>query len=510
MIILFLTCLRFHFSIPGIAKNFTQDLNHFDNHDSTTFSQRYFINSSFISPKDPVKSLIVYLGDDLHANDDQSPIDSVFALARRTYSLVASLEHRFFGESVPSELTSDNLKHLTIEQALEDLAKFISYMKETECKNCKTIVVGGSYFGSLATWFRMKYPHFADAAWASSAPLNIINDFYQYDENVALEIERLIPGCSDVMVKLLSDLENIVIFGDRSKIKEMKIRFGFNVEQDDISFLYVIAETLSNAIVQYSQHDYLVKNMCDNIKNDDMNGLIKSFKEINSVFDDTPVSLDPLSYENTSIFSKYHNERAWNWLKCNQLGLFQTSSRKMRSHLVNLTYFNNACQKLFHKDYNSDNLINMEYGGSNPISTNVIFVNGELDPWRNLSVIETDPLLNFFTEVIPNASHCTDLSTTIDSNQTDNILKVSERWIKIDHFQCHNGGMKIFDKCKCTENFGGEYCEYSKNRFRIVSILSVLTPTILLIIVGLTICLSGKGNEIMNEFGNRPKLYLYV
>ena len=152
----------------------------------------------------------------------------------------------------------------------------------------------------------------------------------------------------------------------------------------------------------------------------------------------------------------------------------------------------------------------MDYGGSSPRSTNILFVNGKNDPWNSISVINSEPHLNIFTNIISNASHSTDLTSNIDSNQENNILKIIERWIKVDHLKCHNGGIKILDECKCTSNFGGKYCEFSKRRFRCISVLSVLTPTVLLLIIGLTVCLSEKGSELMNEFGNRPKLYLYV
>lgn len=41
----------------------------------------------------------------------------------------------------------------------------------------KIILVGGSYAGSLAVYFRQKFPHFVDAAIASSAPISWKYDF---------------------------------------------------------------------------------------------------------------------------------------------------------------------------------------------------------------------------------------------------------------------------------------------------------------------------------------------
>ena len=44
------------------------------------------------------------------------------------------------------------------------------------------IVIGGSYPGALSAWFKYKYPHIADGAWASSAVIKAVEDFFEYDK----------------------------------------------------------------------------------------------------------------------------------------------------------------------------------------------------------------------------------------------------------------------------------------------------------------------------------------
>ena len=69
-------------------------------------------------------------------------------------------------------MSTANLKYLSREQALADLANFISYQqKAMNLTKNKWIVFGGSYPGNLAAWFRLKYPHLAYGAVASSAPI---------------------------------------------------------------------------------------------------------------------------------------------------------------------------------------------------------------------------------------------------------------------------------------------------------------------------------------------------
>ena len=72
-----------------------------------------------------------------------------------------------------------NLKHLSSEQALADLAYFIKGMtlKHELPPNTKWIAFGGSYPGSLAAWLRAKYPYLVHASMSASGPLIAKADF---------------------------------------------------------------------------------------------------------------------------------------------------------------------------------------------------------------------------------------------------------------------------------------------------------------------------------------------
>jgi hypothetical protein len=54
---------------------------------------------------------------------------------------IVTIEHRYYGLSVPTpDLSTPNLAWLTIEQALEDLATFITWYAETQLQNTATKV----------------------------------------------------------------------------------------------------------------------------------------------------------------------------------------------------------------------------------------------------------------------------------------------------------------------------------------------------------------------------------
>lgn len=76
-------------------------------------------------------------------------------------------------------MTTDNLRFLNVRQALADLAHFIRSMKMQTpgAKRSKIILAGGSYSGTMVTWFKKLYPELASGCFASSAPLQAKLDF---------------------------------------------------------------------------------------------------------------------------------------------------------------------------------------------------------------------------------------------------------------------------------------------------------------------------------------------
>lgn len=91
------------------------------------------------------------------------------------------MEHRYYGQSVPvGDYSTANLRWLSSEQALADLASFVGAMNAAhglQPPANKWVAFGGSYPGMLACWLRLKYPHLVHAAVASSAPVRAVANF---------------------------------------------------------------------------------------------------------------------------------------------------------------------------------------------------------------------------------------------------------------------------------------------------------------------------------------------
>ena len=56
-------------------------------------------------------------------------------------------------------------------------------------------MVGGSYPGALAAWFKSQYPYHALGAWSSSGVIHPILDFYQADNDVYLKTSASNNSC---------------------------------------------------------------------------------------------------------------------------------------------------------------------------------------------------------------------------------------------------------------------------------------------------------------------------
>ena len=83
------------------------------------------------------------------------------------------------------------LAYLSSEQALSDLAYFVTKMKaKLQMKKSRWIAFGGSYPGNLAAWARLKYPHLIHAAIASSAPVQAKLNFKGKDFVLSLTMKR--------------------------------------------------------------------------------------------------------------------------------------------------------------------------------------------------------------------------------------------------------------------------------------------------------------------------------
>ncbi|XBI04175.1 hypothetical protein VPH35_132510 [Triticum aestivum] len=151
---------------PFTAHYFPQELDHFTftPNSSRVFSQKYLLNDTFWRRKPTAGPLFVYTGNEGDIELFAVNTGFMFDIAPNFGALLVFIKHRY--------TSADMLGYLTSTRALADFAILITSLKQNlSAVDAPVVVFGGSYGGMLASWFRLKYPHVAIGALASSAPI---------------------------------------------------------------------------------------------------------------------------------------------------------------------------------------------------------------------------------------------------------------------------------------------------------------------------------------------------
>ena len=153
------------------AYNISVPIDHFHNesmyepHSSGTFALRYFFDATYYKPGGPV--IVLESGED-DATDRLPYLQKGIAhqLAEATGGIAVVLEHRYYGTSFPTpDLSTENLRFLTTQQALADAAFFAQNVvfegledHELTAPHTPYIAYGGSYAGAFVAFLRKTYP----------------------------------------------------------------------------------------------------------------------------------------------------------------------------------------------------------------------------------------------------------------------------------------------------------------------------------------------------------------
>ncbi|XP_035768122.1 thymus-specific serine protease [Neolamprologus brichardi] len=440
---------------------FTQKLDHFNGADTRVWKQRYFINEAFYRPGGPV---FLMIGGEGPANPAWMEDGTWLTYAEKLGALCLMLEHRFYGKSHPTvDLSTDNLRFLSSRQALADLAHFRTMIAEARgLTDRKWVAFGGSYPGSLAAWFRLKYPHLVHASVATSAPVYATVNFPEYLEVVwrslaseNTECPLLVKKASDDLVERLKDprtYENI------TKDFNLCSKLQIQTDMDSAYFLETLAGNFMN-VVQYNE---------DNRGFEGVTGTNITIKVLCSVMTDSSLG-DPyaryaavarLMMETTSMkcldtsFSKYVSDmtntswdgpapiagRQWVYQTCAEFGFYQsTDSPNQPFAGFPLVYFLKQCTNFYNisaeQVAEAVTQTNEYYGAYDIRSSRIVFPNGSIDPWHALGVTQ-DISADLPAIFIKGTSHCANMypARSDDPPQLtlarDHIFFLLQQWLK--------------------------------------------------------------------------------
>jgi pimeloyl-ACP methyl ester carboxylesterase len=419
--------------------SFDQVIDHFATSASPTFKQRYFVDSSLAT--DANSPVIYYLCGE-GTCEGSVGTDEVDALAARIHAHRVALEHRYYGYSVPNNsLANDNLKYLSMDQAIEDLATFEQYAQNTLGLKGKWISVGGSYSGALSAFYRLKHPELVVGALASSAPVLAKADFYEYDQYVAKVAG---PVCLKAIQTVVADVESKL--KSPASAKQVKALFSASAVVNNVDFLYVLADMAATAI-QYGFQDQFCGALATGMQSGNATAAYaKVGVELFQNFGLTPLQDSFQGAESTdpADYLGWVGDRSWMYQSCTEFGFYQIASpnpaTSARSAQITLQYHNETCNRLFGitTPVNTD-ATNQKYydqllhGGI----TNIFMTNGGNDPWSQLSILageasaEVNPGLQFFT--IAGSAHCDDLGSRMSDALTQARAEFNtlvDQWLK--------------------------------------------------------------------------------
>ncbi|KAK2587879.1 hypothetical protein KPH14_003976 [Odynerus spinipes] len=412
----------------------TQPLDHFNPRDNRTWSMRYYENTAFFNKTGPI---LIELGGEWEIATGFLKSGLMYDVGSAHGAMLYYTEHRYYGRSKPTEDTSEeNLQYLNIDQALADVAYFIeTKKKELGVEDATVIVFGGSYAGNMAAWSRLKYPHLIQGALASSAPVYAKADFYEYYDVVTRSLQRYDEQCV-VDVKNAFDAVEELLAADGGPEKLKKYFNLCNVTDvkspSDVAHLMnTMAEKFASA-VQYNRVENgksRIAIVCDNMTATYLGSPLQRLARLMSMPGgnclDTNYEKFVSNFRNVSWEVKGVT-REWFYQTCTEYGYYQTTNSKISifGTLFPLDFFVKLCVDLYGDYYNGDYLesrirrTNLLYGGSAPDLSNVIFTNGDVDPWHALSVLED---LNESTKaiLIKGSSHCRDLYSDLPTDPPD-------------------------------------------------------------------------------------------
>lgn len=415
---------------------YTQRLDHFNPQVNQTWKQRFYDIDQYWDAK--TGPLFLYICGE---GTCRKPADNSFVvnMAKKFNGRVLALEHRFYGWSQPTEdWSTENLKYLTPDQGLADLAQFATEKSEEftaqhGIPHRRWITVGGSYPGAMSAWFRYKYPHVAFASLSSSGVVDAIADYHQYDEQVFNSTAKSGLECPHKFINVTQYIESLMNNGERQAVFS---NFGYDGDLDDGEFYYFLGD-LSAGKVQYGQRTQFCEDLA--AAPEDMGELMKWLAGY-AVDSGLLLSDYAADYLRNSTIDFNKNARQWTYQTCANLGYFQTPAKvgtPMRGLNMTIDFWEYFCEKVYGvKIFPDTHHYNTRFGAKSLRASKIIFTNGSEDPWKHASITETDdPNLIPLEIVCDDCAHCVDLHGDSDDDPAaltaarKQIMEQMEQWI---------------------------------------------------------------------------------
>jgi len=469
--------------------NFSQRIDHFDIRKRDSFNQTVIINEDYGNLS--VSPVIFVIGDFEKLNGNPFP-NGLLKIAKDTKSVILAVENRFFGSSKPNEGSIDDyFNYLTIDQSLYDISCIINTYFGSNGR--KVLVVGSGVGGTLAAWFRLKYPHLSVASWSSSSPLLMTETFYQYDTQISKKITAISNDCFVETQKMLMEADPIVFFNVSPFRNWLLDQFGIRSSLKNTSIVYILAESLG-IIEKFEQSKGTLSKYCQMLKKEG------NFETLATILN---MSLKYMNMEinNLDPYSAIGDERLKWYIQCTKIGLFHTypplgvpDSVRFRSMTIDSNFYRDVCIDLFGNYESFIDQTNLVFGSKEMKGNSMIFSYNLNDVFRPLGMqysnVRNDVHVFFGNTTSKNFDLVVD-----ENNEPENVKKTREIiWERAKGFlidSCNSNcrhGKCVLGTCICHEGFEGMSCSdivYSHKLINVLSMVGTLITTLIIIAVGL-------------------------
>ncbi|KAI6240327.1 putative serine protease F56F10.1 [Aphelenchoides fujianensis] len=391
-----------------------QKLDNFGPNNNATWKQHYQVQRKYFKADGDQQTIFVMIGGESSISSDWK--HTPMQLAKKHSALLVQLEHRFFGHNQgTNELSNENLKFLTTEQAMADLTNFITgFVKQEGFENPKVVTLAGSYAGTLVARHRLVYPNVTQGAVASSAPLDAKLDFWEYaevmEETIKATGEECYNNTRDAFAALLAATKTKEGRANLTKTFSLTPGLTEPPKQADLDTVTSKVFEVFQLIVQYSyvgtgwyknetRSRENIAYACTIMNDGSLNLLQRLYQvyllsnEYEPFVSDYHQSIAPF-FEKTSGSGHGADMRGWYWLSCNEFGLLQSTSHStFFGDVAPLDLVIKQCTDIFNGTLTHD-LIKQRiqatferYGHPDDFNaTNVFFPHGAFDPWHALGV----------------------------------------------------------------------------------------------------------------------------